>query len=312
MLTIAVSGGTGKLGRAIVEALRSATSHSVLVLARSANDQLSSTLEVPIIPVDYSNVESLSKVLDEKKIDTIISTVPISDASASESQLNLIEAAINASSTKRFIPSDFGIQYKESHGAAFPPIKGKIAAAQRLKTSGLEYTLVSNGFFMDYYGLPKVKSYLQPFAFAVDLANNAAAIPGSGDVPVVFTHTFDVAKYVAALTSAKEWPERSVIIGDKLTWNELVALAEATKGAKFDVKYDNEDKLKTFQVTELPAHPPVYPFLPKEQLQFVLAVFGLWTLAGDFDLPDTDTLNTRFPEIKPLSFRELLEKAWEA
>jgi hypothetical protein len=83
-------------------------------------------------------------------------------------------------------------------------------------------------------------------------------------------------------------------------------------GAKFDVKYDSEDKLKTFQVTELPAHPPVYPFFPKEHLQFVLAVFGLWTAAGDFNLPDTDILNKRFPEIQPLSFSELLHKAWHS
>ncbi|OGM48854.1 hypothetical protein ABOM_003004 [Aspergillus bombycis] len=300
VVTVAVSGGTGKLGRAIVEALRSTTNHSVLVLARGANDQLSSTLDVPILPVDYSSIESLSKVLDENNIDTVISTVPITDASASESQLNLIEAAMKASSTKRFIPSEFGIQYTESHGAAFPPIQGKITAAQRLKTSGLEYTLVSNGFFMDYYGLPKVKSYLQPFVFAVDMANNAAAIPGSGDVPVVFTHTFD------------DWPERSIIIGDKLSWNELVALAEVTKGAKFDIKHDSEEKLKTLQVTELPAHPPLYPFLPKEHLQFILAVFGQWAAAGHFDLPDTDTLNQRFPDIKPLSFGELLQKVWKA
>jgi hypothetical protein len=116
------------------------------------------------------------------------------------------------------------------HAKTFPPIQGKLAAAERLKTSGLEYTFVSNGFFMDYYGLPKVKSYLQPFVFAVDISNNTAAIPGSGDDPVVFTHTFDVAKYVTALVGAEAWPERSIIIGDKLTWNQLVALAEGIKG----------------------------------------------------------------------------------
>jgi nucleoside-diphosphate-sugar epimerase len=40
MVTIAVSGGTGKLGRAIVEALRSATNHSILILARSVCELL--------------------------------------------------------------------------------------------------------------------------------------------------------------------------------------------------------------------------------------------------------------------------------
>ncbi|RHZ56606.1 aromatic alcohol reductase [Aspergillus thermomutatus] len=312
MAIVAVSGGTGKVGRAIVEALKSKTSHTVSVLARSANDQLSQTLGVPIIPVDYSNVVSLGKVLEENRIDTIISTVPISDASATESQLNLIDAAIKSPNTKRFIPSDFGIMYNEAHAAVFPPIKGKILAAEKLKSSGLEYTLISNGFFRDYYGLPKVKSYLQPFVFAVDIANNTAAIPGSGNTPVAFTHTFDVAQYVAALVGEEKWNERSIIIGDKLTWNDFVSLAKTTKGTKFDVKYDSEEKLKTFQVTELPSHPPVYPFLPKEQLQYILAVFGQWTEAGAFNLPEADTLNKRFPEIKPLSMIELLQQAWKA
>ncbi|GMG22393.1 unnamed protein product [Aspergillus oryzae] len=310
MAILAVSGGTGKLGRAVVEALKNKKSHST-------NDELSETLDVPIIPVDYSNVGSLTKALEENKIETVISTVPISDESATDSQLNLIEAAIKSKSTKR-------------HASIFPPLKGKLLAAEKLRSSGLEYTLVSNGFFMDYYGLPKVKSYLQPFVFAVDIANNSAAIPGSGNVPVVFTHTFDVAQYVAALIGEEKWNERSIIIGDKLTWNDLVSLAETTKGlymhrsvqimiffdleilgTKFDVTYDGEEKLKTFQVTELPSHPPVYPFFAKEQLQYILAVFGQWTEAGAFNLPDEVTLNKQFPDIKPLSMNDLLQAAWK-
>lgn len=83
---------------------------------------------------------------------------------------------------------------------------------------------------MDYYGLLKVKSYLHPFVFAVDIANCTAAIPGSGNVPMVFTYTFDVAQYVAALIDEEKWNERSIIIGDKLTWNDLVSLTKAIKG----------------------------------------------------------------------------------
>jgi hypothetical protein len=66
--------------------------------------------------------------------------------------------------------------------------------------------------------------------FAVDIANNVAAIPGTGDVPIVFTHTFDVAKFVAALVGVPDWSERSTVIGDKKSWNEFVAIAEEVKG----------------------------------------------------------------------------------
>ncbi|PGG95147.1 hypothetical protein AJ79_08200 [Helicocarpus griseus UAMH5409] len=310
MAIIAVSGGTGKLGRAIVEALKS-TGYQVKILARSANAELSKEIDVPIIPVDYANVDSLTAVLEENKINVAISTILLTGEAQSTAQLNLIEAATRSYTTKRFIPSDFGIIYTEAHAQLIPILKGKLAAAEKLRSSGLEYTLVSTGFFMDYYGLPKVKSYLQPFIFAVDMCSSAAAIPGSGNTPVAFTHTFDVAKFVAALMDQESWPERSIVVGDKKTWNEVVAIAEEVKGTKFNVTYDNEEKLKTFQVTELPSHTPLYPFYPKVQLQYFLAVYGRWADAGHFDLPEKDTLNARFPQIRAMSMTELLEQGWK-
>jgi uncharacterized protein YbjT (DUF2867 family) len=42
MAIVAVSGGTGKVGRAIVEALKGKTSHTVFVLARSVCEVVNS------------------------------------------------------------------------------------------------------------------------------------------------------------------------------------------------------------------------------------------------------------------------------
>ncbi|CAG8907975.1 unnamed protein product [Penicillium egyptiacum] len=311
MAIIAVAGGTGKLGRAIVEVLKT-TSHTVYILARQENKVLSEELGVTIIPAQYSNIESLVKLLEDNKINTIVSAMTVVDDDASNSQLNLIAAADQSLSTKRFIPSEYGIAYTEEHATLFPIMKGKLAAVQKLESTSLEFTSVTNGYFMDYYGLPRVKSYLQPFVFALDMAQNAAAIPGSGNTPVVFTYTFDVARFVAALTSQADWPKRSVIIGDKKTWNEALSIAEEIKGTKFNVAYDDLEKLSTFQVTELPSHSALYTSLPKEQLQYILAVFGRWTAAGHFDLPENDTLNSRFPEIEPRTLRQVMEQGWKA
>jgi major membrane immunogen (membrane-anchored lipoprotein) len=74
---------------------------------------LSKEIGVPIIAVSYSDVDSLVIVLETNKVDTVISTVSIASEDASVAQLNLIEAAARASTTKRFIPSDFGIIYNE-------------------------------------------------------------------------------------------------------------------------------------------------------------------------------------------------------
>lgn len=72
------------------------------------------------------------------------------------------------------------------------------------------------------------------------------------------------------------------------------------------------DKLKTFQVSELPAHVPVYPFLPKEQLQYILAVFGQWTATGEFDFPEEESLNTVFQGIKTKTFADIVEDGWKS
>ena len=83
-------------------------------------------------------------------------------------------------------------------------------------------------------------------------------------------------------------------------------------GVKFNITHDSEEKLKTFQVTELPAHPSMYASLPKETLQYILATFGRWSNDGDFDLPEEESLNRRFPEIQPRTVRDVLEQGWKA
>ena len=107
----------------------------------------------------------------------------------------------------------------------------KLQAVDALKKTKLEYTLFANGWFLDYYGLPHVKSYFEPLTLALDVAGKAAAIPGSGDAPVVFTHTFDVAKFVSASLDLAKWPEKSVMIGDRVTWNEFLKQAEEARGS---------------------------------------------------------------------------------
>jgi hypothetical protein len=179
-----------------------------------------------------------------------------------------------------------------------------------MEATSLEWTAVLNGYFLDYYGAPKVATYMPPMALVVDLFNGVAAIPGSGDVLVVFTHTFDVGKFVAALLTKEKWEKESYIIGDKLTLNDFVRIAEEVKGTKFRVEHDSVEKLKTGQITELPSHTAFYPFFPKEMLQGMFAAFGIMFENGVFDLKPRRTLNDDFPDIKPKTVRELVSEAF--
>lgn len=164
---------------------------------------------------------------------------------------------------------------------------------------------------MDYFLAPHVKTYLSDIVPAIDIAHKTAGIPGSGNVPVVFTYSFDIALFVSALLHSDEkWDKESYIIGDKLTLNEILAIAEDARGAKFEVTYDSLDTLKERKVTELPSHKAVYGYFPKDDVQGMLASFGILFEQGFFDVKPEKSLNERFPEIKARGVRELVQEAW--
>lgn len=65
----------------------------------------------------------------------------------------------------------------------------------------------------------------------IDVGNAKAAIPASGDETVVFTYTKDVARFVRkAVESEEKWPEKSIIVGDRFTLNDVVSVAEKVRG----------------------------------------------------------------------------------
>ncbi|KAM5355076.1 hypothetical protein ACJ41O_001722 [Fusarium nematophilum] len=258
--------------------------------------------------VDYDNVAELHRILEENGVEVVICCLNITDPTISKAEINLVRAAQLSSSTARFIASQWAIAAPP--GGPLPDFSA--ATLAELDKTDLEHTVVSNGHFSDYYGYPKVKSYLRHADFLIDIENKTAAIPGSGNDKVAFTYSFDVAQFVDALVStSKPWPRRSTIIGDKVTMNELLQIAEEARGAKFSVTYDGPDKLEALQVTELPSHVDAYQFFPKTVLQTMFAAINQWILEGRFDLSYEGSLNEMFPYIKTKSTRELIYQAWK-
>lgn len=90
---------------------------------------------------------------------------------------------------------------------------------------------------MDYLGLPKVKSYLTPMVIVLDIQHRVAGIPGSGNTPVVLTTTKDVGKFVVASLGLEKWSERSIMVGDRKTWNEILAIAEKATGMMISIHH---------------------------------------------------------------------------
>ncbi|KAL3470443.1 hypothetical protein BJX99DRAFT_251232 [Aspergillus californicus] len=305
MVNVAVAGGTGGVGRTIIEVLESSP-HTGFTLSRKAPENPNSNQ----LTVNYNDITQLVTVLEERKIHTIICAFSIEGDSLAKSQANLIEAAELSKETKRFIPSSFAIPYPRESIQVLPQLKDYFKAIETLKQSDLQYTVFHNGIFLDYFRSPDMKSYLKPNVFVIDLANRVAAIPGDGNVSVTFTYTFDLARFVVAVLDLDEWTDESRVIGDEMSWNGFVEMAERVLDTKFEIHYDSVTKLKRFEITELPGHQALYAHFPKKPFQWFMSIFELFTTDETSRLPREGSLNERFPDIRPLTVEQLLEKYW--
>ncbi|KAE9581796.1 Oxidoreductase BOA1 [Colletotrichum fructicola] len=312
MVNVAIAGGTGAVGKTLIEVMASQTKHQAVILTRKAPSPEEEAL-APTYQVDYSNVDYLKAFLEEHNIHTVISAFGINATSLATSQLNLIKAADESSVTKRFIPSSFAMRYPEDGVKMLPPLEHYFTSLTALSSTSLEWAVVLNGTFLEYFAPAALKSHHPHSVIVLDMHHNAAAIPGDGNTPVTFTYTFDVARFVVAALDLERWPadHELRIVGDELTFNDFVKMAEEVKGVKFDVVYDDVEKVRASQISELPGHKASYDKFPKEQLQWFLAIFELWMATGLGKVEREGSLNEMFPEIKPLTAREMLEKYWK-
>ncbi|KAJ5877120.1 hypothetical protein N7455_000585 [Penicillium solitum] len=305
MTVIAVAGGTGGVGKTIVEKLLD-SKFDIVVLSRSVKQDLSSQ-KIQNVQINYEDIPSMARVLERHNIHTIISAIGLVSDETSQSQLNLIEAAEKSESTKRFIPSEYSFIQTTELLPIDPSIQYWLDAADRLKASGLQYTRVIPGFFMDYWGMPHVQTHLQPFTFGIDISSGTAAIPGDGNNVICMTYTYDMATYLVKALDLDEWPEFTVIVGDEVTYNQVLGMAEEFTGKKFKVTYDSLERIKTGDVT-VPPQPEGIEY-SSDELKEVTALVSRLTVNNVFQLPG-DRLNTRFPEVKPITMRQFLHNAW--
>lgn len=116
------------------------------------------------------------------------------------------------------------------------PTYGFLHAAEvELRKTNLEWTKFVNGFFLDYYGAPHIKTNLPTITLAIDMKSRKAAIPGTGNEPVAFTYSYDVAKFVSKILDMNEWQETTYCYGEIMTWNEFIKVAEDVTGESLKI-----------------------------------------------------------------------------
>ena len=293
---VVVAGGTGGIGRHIVDGILAAKKYSLKVFTRQDPSSVPELTAkgAKVIKVDYSNHQSLVQHL--QGVHTVIVTLISIEESGITSQVNLLNACLEAK-VKRFAPSEWAGQHdKNTTISLYRDIKFPVR--EKVRASGIEFTVFMSGAFMDYFASPqRASSSLPPLTVPVDFNNCEANIVGTRDEPFCVTLADDVGRFVAAALDLDRWDEEMGMVGSQTTWNELVKLGEEVRGKKFNVIRKTVDETLK-QLDPKPANKMVN-FMPEVYVALVKGEFAY-----------EPTLNKKCPEVRPTTVREFITQWW--
>lgn len=298
MVKVAIAGGTGHTGLHIAEAIVAAGKHELIVLSRQTSHPVLDKLGVPIVTVDYADPSSLDRALSS--VHTVISTISGMTADQlATPQLALLDAAVR-SGVVRFAPSEFGTRAIPDNPVELYRPKWPVLDA--VMRSGLEYTVFEVGLYMNILasGTPGV-GHLPPMRFMFDVEKCTATIPGDGTASVVYTRIEDVGRFVAASLDLDVWPQYSQMRGDRMTYNEVLQIAEGVRGKKFQTTYLSKEQLLKI-IDER-----------RDKVSDLQKMFAQWWLEVLGDNPvgyEGKNLNDLCPEVQPMGIKEFLNKWW--
>jgi len=350
MSVVVVPGGIGDLGRVITDALFESGKHEVYILSRKVRQDvapprnISLTLRaqipdgeansprispltgksyLPVLQTDYSSEDSLVSLLTKTHATVIICAFIMDNDSVCDAERLLIRAAERCPSVRRFIPSEFNVEYDVGDDVLpYAEKRFHIIARQELaRTSTLEYAYVYPGMFMDYFGLPRVKSYLRPLCFFVDPEKGQAVLPDDGESRMSMTFTADMARYLVLALDLDKWPRILSTVVSTVTLNELVDLIERSMGRKLEVRYQSVEKLLKHEAIDLQTNVEIARDYPERfpeglaQLRGLMADLEAGVALGAYDL---DTLSGHLDLVKefegkapsPIDIERLIHKAW--
>ncbi|KAH9214548.1 hypothetical protein DL95DRAFT_425569 [Leptodontidium sp. 2 PMI_412] len=314
MIVVAIAGGFGDLGQQFSKALRDTGKYEIIVLKR----QGSTSKEIPgftVAEVDFSSVDALTEFLKVKNVHTVVSALGVHWKEASENQVNLIQAAEASKTVKRFLPAEYTYDYaKSNHIKSFYCKEFTDANRQALAKTNLEYTIVYTSQFMDYFGLPNIKTPMNGIYLLLDVPNKTAVLPGDGTGVLSCILTPDFAKFIPALLELPRWDPVYNAIGDSMTFNGLVEAAERATGSKFRVVHDSVEKLCSGSPTLLPGNEEIFQNWQigrDDTIQFCAAIsVGLAVGAGDVSGEGTN-LNKLFPDIKTTKVEDYIRSCFQ-
>ncbi len=241
---ILVVGSTGMVGSGICQRLAE-MGKPVKAFVRETSDPVKvgklTSLGIATVKGDLCDSASLKAAC--KGIETVIDTVSAMPFSYTPGQNDvqhvdveggkaLIDAAKSAG-VKHFIYTSF----TRNINADVPLANAKREVESYLKASGMVYTILRPGYFMEAWLSPMV---------GFDAANAKATVYGSGDQPICWISLFDVIQF--AVESMTNPAARNAVLElggpEAVSPNEVIRRFEAQSRKTFEVSYVPTEALK--------------------------------------------------------------------
>lgn len=294
-LTVLVVGSTGMFGSKIVSALLDKGDVNVQAMVRSINDSNEENrkkidaMKVKGATIVEGNMMQPETLLPAcAGVDVVVSAIGNNEVTV-PGQKNLIDAA-KQQGVKRFIPSDYSVDYRKLDYGDNDNLDKRKEVFEYLQQSGLEYTLVLNGAFMD------IITYMPLF----DLEHQTFQYWGDGETPMDLTTTDDTAKYVAEAVSDSSLVNMALeVAGDTLTAKQLRAAYEEATGTKLTEKQlGSVPEFQAWITTKKASASSL------EEYVYYQYMYAMVSGKGKLDRIQND----RYPQIKPLTVKQVLNR----
>ena len=283
--TVLVAGAGGRLGQLIVQELRR-KQYPVRVLSRAGRPGPEGE-GIQRMEGDLADPASLDRALAGAA--AVVSAVNGGEDVVVGGQKRLLEAA-KRQGVGRFIPSDYSVDHFKLDPGDNVFLDYRKQVANAVLESGVGHTFVLMGGFIDVmlrYG-------------AFDLAAGRMSYWGSGNEPFHVTSIEDTARLVAEVVFDERARNRAVHFAAEMVTNRGVAaeyerisgrkLEENKLGSLDDLARWIADKKKT----------------ARSPLEYVFGQYAWAQLTGKAAL--TDLVNDWYPDLRPVTVRETLQK----
>ncbi|CBI25150.3 unnamed protein product, partial [Vitis vinifera] len=208
------------------------------------------SMGVNIVQGELDEHEKLVSVIQQ--VDVVISALAYPQVL---DQLKIIDAIKVAGTSKRFLPSDFGVE--EDRVTVLSPFQEfldkKRIIRRAIEAAGISYTFVSASCFGAYF----VNYLLHPH----DYSNDSITVYGSGEAQAVLNYEEDIALYTIKVANDPTACNRIVIFlppKNIISQLELIALWEKKTGRSFKrVHVSEEELVKLSETLPNPQNIPV-------------------------------------------------------